>query len=335
MLHWYAGFEYDIFISYRHKDNKGGHWVTEFVDALNLNSRRRLRKISPFTSMKIRTMGLLETHTVDKVFKEKLIGCLYPYYIANLLRPKSFAWKNEFLEFNKMAKEDEYGRDIKLANGNVASRIVPIKIHDLDADDKTLLENELGGVLRAIEFIFKSPGVNRPLRAREEHPQDNLNRTFYHDQVNKVANATKEIIAALKHPLPIASRTSTPRASAKPTSNTKRIVAAFSIFLLLVIGGFFLYPRMFPTSEADSVIDKSIAVLPFADISETRDQAYFSDGMMIEILDHLFKIKDLRIIPRNSTLGYKDSSKPIKEIASELGVAHLIQGSVRGIQAAG
>ena len=194
---------------------------------------------------------------------------------------------------------------------------------------KHLLENEIGGVLRAIEFIFKSPGVNRPLRAHEDHPHDNLNRTFYHDQVNKVANATKEIIAALRHPLPIAAQISNPRAPTKPTANTRRIVVGLSLLLLLAIGGFFLYPRIFPTSEGDTAIDKSIAVLPFVDISETRDQAYFSDGMMIEILDHLFKIKDLRIIPHNSIVGYKDSPKPLNEIASELGVAHLIQGSVR------
>ena len=56
----------------------------------------------------------------------------------------------------------------------MASRILPIKIHDLDPEDKTLLENELGGVLRSIEFIYKSAGVNRPLRANEDHPQDNL-----------------------------------------------------------------------------------------------------------------------------------------------------------------
>src|SRR4029079_5560155 len=86
--------------------------------------------------------------------------------------------------------------DMKLSNGNVSSRILPIKIHDLDAKDKTIIENEIGGVLRSIDFIFKSPGVNRPLLAVEEHAQGNLNKTFYRDQVNKVANAIKDIITA-------------------------------------------------------------------------------------------------------------------------------------------
>ena len=53
-------------------------------------------------------------------------------------------------------------------------------------------------MLRSIEFIYKSAGVNRPLRANEDHPQDNLNKTYYRDQINKVANAIKEIITAIK-----------------------------------------------------------------------------------------------------------------------------------------
>ncbi len=92
-----------------------------------------------------------------------------------------------------MAKEDQFGRDIRLAGGNVASRILPVKIHELDPEDKTLLENELGGVLRSIEFIYKASGVNRPLKPNDERTE-NLNHTYYRDQINKVANAVKEII---------------------------------------------------------------------------------------------------------------------------------------------
>ena len=61
-----------------------------------------------------------------------------------------------FVAFNKMAKEDQFGRDIRLASGNVASRILPVKIHDLDPEDKTLLENELGGVAPMALSLFIS-----------------------------------------------------------------------------------------------------------------------------------------------------------------------------------
>ena len=133
--------------------------------------------------------------------KDKLKCLIFiPIISQTYCDPKSFAWKNEFCAFNKIANEDEFGRDIKLKNGNVTSRIFPIKIHDLNPEDKALLENELGGVIRAIEFIFKSAGVNRPLRANEDHPHDNLNKTFYRDQINKLTNAIKEIIECIIHP---------------------------------------------------------------------------------------------------------------------------------------
>ncbi len=96
-----------------------------------------------------------------------------------------------------MAKEDHFGRDIPLATGNVASRILPIKIHDLDADDKALFQSELGTVLRSVEFIYKSSGVNRPLKA-DDARIENANRTSYRDQINKVANAIKELMGGLK-----------------------------------------------------------------------------------------------------------------------------------------
>ena len=273
--------------------------------------------------------GLFETHNVDKSLEGKLKCLIFiPIISQTYCDTKSFAWQHEFVAFHKIAKEDQFGRDIKLSNGNVASRILPIKIHDLDVEDKALLENELGGVLRRLSLSTKSLESIAPRSNKITH--DNQNRTYYKNQVNKVANAIVQAnlnvsrIRATASPQPL-TILGTPTKSIR----SKRTLIAVSFLLLLAIGGFFLYPRIFPTSEGDTTIDKSIAVLPFADISETHDQAYISDGMMIEILDHLFKIKGLRIIPRNSTLGYKDSSKPLREIASELGVAHLIQGSVR------
>ena len=75
-----------------------------------------------------------------------------------------------------------------------------MKIHDLDADDKAVLENEIGGILRPIEFIYKEPGVNRPLKL-SDNKADNLNKTDYRNQVNKVANAIKEIVGAMRNPV--------------------------------------------------------------------------------------------------------------------------------------
>jgi hypothetical protein len=87
---------------------------------------------------------------------------------------------------------------VKLQSGNVASRVLPIRIHDLDKEDIKLWESTLGGSLRGVEFIYKSPGVNRPLRVIEDKPQENANKTIYRDQINKVANAIKEIFSGIR-----------------------------------------------------------------------------------------------------------------------------------------
>jgi len=76
-------------------------------------------------------------------------------------------------------------------------------------------------------------------------------------------------------------------------------------------------------------IDKSIAVLPFADLSQTQDQEWFADGLAEEILNALARTPDLKVSSRTSTFAYKGSDKDIRVIANELGVAHVLEGSVR------
>src|SRR6267143_7011648 len=136
------GFEYDIFVSYRQKDNKGDHWVTEFVSALKTELDSPFKEdISIYFDTNPHD-GLLETHYVDKSLEGKLKCLIFiPIISQTYCDPKSFAWRHELCVFNKMAKDDHFGRDIKLSHGNVASRILPVKIHDLDTEDATLLES--------------------------------------------------------------------------------------------------------------------------------------------------------------------------------------------------
>ncbi len=191
-------FEYDIFISYRHNDNRSG-WVTEFVKALQEELAATIKEpVSVYFDSNPHD-GLLETHNVDKSLEGKLKCLIFiPILSQTYCDPKSFAWQHEFVVFNKLAKEDQFGRDIKLSNGNVASRILPIKIHDLDVEDKATIEYEIGGALRTVEFIYKTAGVNRPL-APSDNPEKSINKTFYRDQINKVANGVKEILVGLKN----------------------------------------------------------------------------------------------------------------------------------------
>jgi len=75
--------------------------------------------------------------------------------------------------------------------------------------------------------------------------------------------------------------------------------------------------------------DKSIAVLPFVDMSERKDQEYFSDGLTEELIDRLSHSADLKVIARTSSFQFKGKSEDARVIASKLGVANLLEGSVR------
>ena len=77
------------------------------------------------------------------------------------------------------------------------------------------------------------------------------------------------------------------------------------------------------------VPEKSIAVLPFVDMSEKHDQEYFSDGLSEELLDLLAKTQGLEVIARTSSFYFKGKQVTIAEIANTLHVAHLLEGSVR------
>jgi len=83
------------------------------------------------------------------------------------------------------------------------------------------------------------------------------------------------------------------------------------------------------TPTASLVSEKSVAVLPFLDMSEKKDQEYFADGMSEELIDMLTKIPDLRVPARTSSFYFKGKSTTVADIAKALGVAYVLEGSVR------
>jgi len=193
------GFEYDIFISYRQKDNKGDKWVSEFVNALKTELESTLKDDLSIYFDENQHDGLLETHDVNASLKDKLRCLIFiPVISRTYCDPRSFAWTHEFTAFVEEATHDRYGLKIKLPNGNVANRVLPVRIHDINPSDLKICEETLGGMLRPIDFIYRSQGVNRPLRINEDHPHDNLSKIYYRDQINKTANAIDEIIHSLK-----------------------------------------------------------------------------------------------------------------------------------------
>src|SRR5213080_4461788 len=88
-------------------------------------------------------------------------------------------------------------------------------------------------------------------------------------------------------------------------------------------------PRQSKAATASSISDKSIAVLPFENLSEDKANAYFAEGIQEEILTRLAKIADLKVISRTSTQRYQSKPGNLAEIAKQLGVANILEGSVQ------
>jgi TolB-like protein len=88
-------------------------------------------------------------------------------------------------------------------------------------------------------------------------------------------------------------------------------------------------PLESPVTQTQEVVNKSIAVLPFADLSQAQDQRWFADGLAEEILNALVKAPDLSVTARTSSFQFRDTKLSIEQIARELGVAHVLEGSVR------
>jgi TolB-like protein/Flp pilus assembly protein TadD len=106
-------------------------------------------------------------------------------------------------------------------------------------------------------------------------------------------------------------------------------IAAAVVFAL--VATYFLAGKawLHGNSAAAPIVDKSIAVLPFVDMSEKKDQEYFGDGMAEEIIDLLVKIPGLKVISRTSSFQFKGKTEDLRTIGTQLGVAYVLEGSVR------
>jgi serine/threonine-protein kinase len=141
-----------------------------------------------------------------------------------------------------------------------------------------------------------------------------------------------------------------PVAAEKARGSRSWILATAALVLIgaLAVGGYLLSRRSAPvasssaptrapattpaTSAPTAVPEKSIAVLPFENLSDEKQNAFFTDGVQDEILTDLAKIADLKVISRTSVMQYKTGAqRNLREIAQQLGVAHLVEGSVQRV----
>src|SRR5213596_1499042 len=120
---------------------------------------------------------------------------------------------------------------------------------------------------------------------------------------------------------------------ATPTIAGPQMHRSRNVIMLVATGviisaaaGFFLLPR-----ASAHKIDKSIAVLPFENLSDDKENAYFADGIQDDVLTNLSKIGDLKVISRTSVMPYRGKASNVREIGKALGVATILEGSVRRV----
>src|SRR5438309_330043 len=116
----------------------------------------------------------------------------------------------------------------------------------------------------------------------------------------------------------------------KHRSHVRWAEAAIALLVLAAIVAGFIFALRKPTRSALSIAEKSIAVLPFENLSEEKANAFFADGVQDEILTNLARIADLKVISRTSVMQYKTGiARNLREIGQQLGVAHVVEGSVQ------
>jgi hypothetical protein len=337
------GYEYDIFISYRQKDNKGDKWVSEFIDNLKGELESTFKEDISIYFDENPHDGLLETHDVEATLEAKLKCLVFiPIISRTYCDPRSFAWEHEFKAFIELASQDQFGLKVKLPNGNVTSRILPIKIHDLSGEDKVLLEKELGGILRAIEFIYKEPGVNKPLTVKDNSSK-NLNRTEFKIQVNKVANAIDEIITGLKSIQTVGVDTKIGKSDSLDVFDQEekhvkgkefnrsvqyKLISGAAIFVVLIIVALLVYPKILKHDTLNKLRSSgeriSLVVLPFRNMTNDSTLNIWQDGIQFNLIESLSNSPDLKVwqpLSTNNLLrskGYSDYSQITPSVTREI-----------------
>ncbi len=117
--------------------------------------------------------------------------------------------------------------------------------------------------------------------------------------------------------------------SAKASNRPLLVASIAAASVLVLVGLYFGAPNRAKSPLQPTIQEKSIAVLPFENRSEEKANAYFAEGIQDEILTRLSKIADLNVISRTSTQRYKSTPENLPEIAKQLGVAYIVEGSVQ------
>lgn len=223
-----ADYDSDIHVSFRLNDNKYDGWVSEFVEKLNQELAATLKdKLTIYFDRNLDETRIQSKNNLNR----SLI--FIPVISQTYCDVQSPVWINEFKVFQEMVKGDSLGTNIRLPSGIFSSRVIPVKIHEIDKDDVLLLESSLDGDLRSVDFIYREEGVNRPLRPVDDDKPGSHLRPMYRNQINKLANTIKELALGIKQHLrsapaeptefiPVA-RTILPNVISTPVSNAIKV----------------------------------------------------------------------------------------------------------------
>ncbi len=137
-----------------------------------------------------------------------------------------------------------------------------------------------------------------------------------------------EVFALANEGFPVPKR-SRMEGKLKKKSNQKIKALAAMLITVVVVAAFFITKNGIKKNAPNENSEKSIAVLPFVDMSAGKDQEYFSDGLSEELLNLLSKIPQLKVIGRTSSFSFKGKNEDLRSIGEKLGVAHILEGSVQ------
>ena len=191
--------------------------------------------------------------------------------------------------------------------------LVPVAIDDVSAQDEQVPDR-----FREVQWTRLPAGANTAGFV------DHVQRLLSPDA------ATPAVASARPAVLPASSTVVTPaRLSRASRSFAPWIMGG----VLILATGYFVADKLLMSKHAvpagEAMSDKSVAVLPFADMSERKDQEYFSDGLAEELIEQIGKTPGLKVVARTSSFSFKGKSDDIATIAAKLKVANILEGSVR------
>ncbi len=194
------GYDADIYISYRANDNQYDGWVTEFASKLERELGATVKdKLTIWFDKSAESLYAQGAQPSESEARYRRSLIFIPIISQTYCDPASLTWQLEFKGFQSASAGDAIGPVVTLGNGTQVSRVLPVRIHDIDAEDIRLLEQEVNGGLRSIDFIYRDTGVNRPLRPLDDEKSTDGGRPMYRNQINKLANAIKDIVQGIKN----------------------------------------------------------------------------------------------------------------------------------------